>query len=148
MNYSTNHGPQNWTIQIHDSMVPRFTPEKALDLFVMILRFSYLPIPNARGISTTAWSHQSLTGQQCTGSNIRKTLPKKLWRREDKPPRNLTLRLLSVSFWKLCWWLWNNFRQCSILMVFMSFSKTLVWILKKVYRKRSYPVYIRRWRTF
>lgn len=35
-------------------------------------RYSSLPIQNARGIFTTAWSHPSLPGLQCTGNNIRR----------------------------------------------------------------------------
>jgi len=64
-----------------DSVVPRFTQEKTSNLFVVIIRFSYLSIPNVRGISTSAWSHQSLPGQQCTRSKTRRTLSKQLWRK-------------------------------------------------------------------
>ena len=80
------------------SAVRRFILGKASDLFVLILRLltvtfsyeisnlkcsygkklhlfyrcSFLPTRNASATSTTAWSLQSLPGQQCTGSNTRR----------------------------------------------------------------------------
>lgn len=47
-----------------------------------------LQILNARGTSTTVWNHQSSLGLPCIGSNIRRTLHKKLLKRGVEPPRN------------------------------------------------------------
>ena len=67
------HQPWFSTLNFAASVVPRYSQERVLDLYVEILGFSSLLIQGIRGTSTTVLSRQSFAGLLCTGSSIRRT---------------------------------------------------------------------------